>query len=200
MPRRKWRLLNRREPLSEALRVHLEFGRFSDPKPEGWKDVHFFLTSVERQALWAIHRDAILSAWIAEHPGTRPWAWWKFEAAEPRRCVVGAELLMSTREPTDWEFVWRAAHGVPAFLQSRPSGYLGLPTVESQATYLDRLGLLAAEERSALADDALVPEGVDPFILDRLSLGWPPAPGWRTSSASSTPPGSNGTGGRHHDA
>jgi hypothetical protein len=94
-------VVNRREPLSEALRVHLELGRFSNPKPEGWRDVRFFLTSVEHQALWEIHRDAILSAWIVDHPGTRPWAWWALDAGEARRCVVGAELLAPMAAPTD---------------------------------------------------------------------------------------------------
>jgi hypothetical protein len=73
---------------------------------------------------------------------------------------------MPRREPTDWQFVWRASHGIPAFRQSRPPGFLGLPSVESQAQYLDRLGLLGIEERSDLDDDAFVPKDVHPFILD----------------------------------
>jgi hypothetical protein len=33
---------------------------------------------------WAEMRDELLPAWIKEHPGTRPWAWWEQEAPEPR--------------------------------------------------------------------------------------------------------------------
>jgi hypothetical protein len=167
MPRRKWRTLNRREPLSEAVRVHLEAGRFSDDrKPEGWREVKFYLTAVEREGLWEIHRDAILSTWLVRHPGTRPWAWWLLDATEPRRCTAGAELLYPVRKPGDGEWIWRQNWGVPALLQCRPRGYVGLPDVEAQAAYLDRLGLLGADERTALAADAFDHETVNPFIAD----------------------------------
>ena len=33
---------------------------------------------------WEKHRENILTQWIAANPGTRPWAWWKFDAPEPR--------------------------------------------------------------------------------------------------------------------
>ncbi len=31
------------------------------------------------QQAWELHREELLSAWIAERPGTRPFAWWLFE-------------------------------------------------------------------------------------------------------------------------
>ena len=65
---------------------------------------------------------------------------------------------------TDWEFVWRQQFGVPAFQQCRPRGFVGFPTVEAQAVYLDRLGLLTDDERSALPPGAGEPEAVDPFL------------------------------------
>jgi hypothetical protein len=112
-------------------------------------------------------------AWRRDHrglaaraSGTRPWAWWAFDATEPRRCVGGAELLAPAGAPTAWEWVWRKDFGVPAFLQWRPRGYLGLPAVESQAAYLDRLHLLGVEERADLDDDAFDHEAVNPFIAD----------------------------------
>jgi hypothetical protein len=147
------------------MRAHLEVGYLTGDKPEGWLEV-YFLGSKERQLLWELHCDAILSAWIARHPGKRPWGWWMFEATEPRRCVVGVELLMPTREPSDWGWVWRRDFGRPAFLQCRPRGHLGLPAVESQAAYLDRLGLLGVEERGGLAANAFDDETANPFIVD----------------------------------
>jgi hypothetical protein len=29
---------------------------------------------------WQRHKEKILSTWIVEHPGTRPFAWWQFDA------------------------------------------------------------------------------------------------------------------------
>lgn len=84
--------------------------------------------------------------------------------------VAGAELLMPKRAPTDWEFVWRQHHGIPAFVQCRPRGYRGLPAVESEPTYLDRLNLLGAVERAELDAEAFEPETVNPFILDAEDL------------------------------
>jgi hypothetical protein len=165
VPRKRRHAKLRREGLSAGVRAHLEVGYLPGEKLEGWLEV-YFLGSKERQVLWELHSAAILSAWIVHHPGTRPWAWWMFEATEPRRCVVGVELLMPTREPADWAWVWHQDVGVPAFRQSRPPGYLGLPAVESQAAYLDRLGLLGVEERADLANDAFDDEAVNPFILD----------------------------------
>src|SRR5215204_3904336 len=33
---------------------------------------------------WYAVRDDVLAAWIEDRPGTRPSAWWRFEAPEPR--------------------------------------------------------------------------------------------------------------------
>lgn len=172
MPRRKWRLLNRRESLSPAMRLLLERGdgvvmAEHDRTPlDGFFAAVFFDTGRARTAAWQEHGQTITEAWVLEHPGTRPWAWWAFDATEARRCVVGADLLMPKRVPTDWAFVWKQDWGVPAFVQSRPLGYVGLPAVESEAAYLARLGLLGVAERTALADDAFEPEPVNPFLVD----------------------------------
>lgn len=42
---------------------------YGEPLPPPWEDV----------------RDELLPQWIREHPGTRPFAWWRDEAPEPRR-------------------------------------------------------------------------------------------------------------------
>jgi hypothetical protein len=38
--------------------------------PGVWEDV------------WRANRDELLSWWIGRHPGDRPEAWWRFDAAE----------------------------------------------------------------------------------------------------------------------
>lgn len=35
-------------------------------------------------AMWEQQRDTLLAAWVQERPGTRPWAWWCFDAPEDR--------------------------------------------------------------------------------------------------------------------
>lgn len=37
-----------------------------------------------RRAAWRKFKAALLREWIAERPGTRPAAWWLFDAPEPR--------------------------------------------------------------------------------------------------------------------
>jgi hypothetical protein len=34
--------------------------------------------------LWSGWREFLLTQWISHYPGTRPWAWWMFDAPEPR--------------------------------------------------------------------------------------------------------------------
>jgi hypothetical protein len=31
---------------------------------------------------WRRHGGVLLAQWVAQHPGTRPWAWWMFEAPD----------------------------------------------------------------------------------------------------------------------
>jgi hypothetical protein len=117
----------------------------------------------QRKALWREHGAGIVADWISVHPGSRPWAWWRWDAQEPRRVVAGAELLMPKTAPTDFEGVWRDHLGVPAFVQFRPRGYAGLPAVEGQGVYLKRLRLVRPGERPSPA--SLQPASIDPFLI-----------------------------------
>jgi hypothetical protein len=126
---------------------------------DGYAEARWFTGSQERAAAWREHGAEILATWMVAYAGTRPWAWWVHDATEARRCVDGVELLVP---PIDR--MWRQGLGIPAFVQCRPRG-VGLPTVEAQAAYLRRLGLLSADEGAGLAADAFTPETVDPFVL-----------------------------------
>src|SRR5438445_3445567 len=105
------------------------------------------------RALWAEHGPELLAAWIREHPGTRPFAWWALEAPEPRRVLSGAAHVLPPG-PAWWEPVWRSAFGIPPLEQVGPFTV----EVESEAAYLRRRDLLGAEERRALRSKHYEPE------------------------------------------
>src|SRR5215475_12047883 len=46
------------------------------------------LTEQPLYVQWQTHREALLSWWVDHYPGTRPWAWWAFEAPKPRQMVA----------------------------------------------------------------------------------------------------------------
>jgi hypothetical protein len=138
-----------------ALREHRDA---MQREPDGYFEAAYFAGAAEVREAWADHGAAILADWIRARPGTRPWAWWRFGAPEPRRCIVGEELLVTLTG--DW--YWRDHFGEPAFTQARPRGYEGLPEVEGQGAYLVRLGLLDPGERPG--PETLEPEAVDPFL------------------------------------
>jgi hypothetical protein len=154
--------MGRREQLTPVLRRVLEVGRYA-----ARQELHavelYFVTERATEGLWREFGAEILGDWILAHPGSRPWAWWQWDAQEPRAAVRGAELLVS-KTPTDYEWVWRGHLGVPAFVQCRPRGCTELPQVESQASYLARLKLFARGERSTLSRVAFAPEEINPFL------------------------------------
>jgi HK97 family phage prohead protease len=76
---------------------------------------------------------------IGDGPGSRPHAWWMFEAQEPRRLISGSCKPLTDRL---WE-------GIPA-LYDFPEGRE--PEWESQLAYLERLNLLTDEERRHFAE------------------------------------------------
>ena len=111
---------------------------------------------------WSELRDDILADWIAERPGSRPWAWWAFDATEPRRRIDGKphpfdnrareRLVDQHRTPDDdrrrLTGAYRLALGVPSVSIVADDGEAGY---ETEAEYLDRLGLLIGGEREAMA-------------------------------------------------
>jgi len=131
MPPVRRRALKRHEQLDcERTRYRLETGHdflFLDG-PE--------LTDGELADAWQALGESITEAYVREHPGTRPWAWWRWDAPEPRQQVAdGPEPIGSA--------VW---FGMPAC-------YKGIPAegmYESEPDYLRRLGLLIEAERAAL--------------------------------------------------
>ena len=165
MPRRRWRRRRERERLPDVFIAFMLTGAFQYT-PRASLNLAYFRSTPLFAAAWQTHGAELTRDWVCRIPGTRPWAWWYFDAQAPRAVVRGPELVLRAVEPGGWDWVWRQQHGVPAMVQARPPGYIGPPTVESQAAYLDRHGLLSVGERAALPNDAFAPEIVDPFILD----------------------------------
>lgn len=97
---------------------------------------------------WEQLRDEIMEAWIAERPGTRPWAWWEWDAPERRRCIEGPGHHCM-RNPNAPEWTKRLTFGVPTVLggddfDNPDSVY------ESERDYLERLGFIDFHERQLL--------------------------------------------------
>ena len=166
----------RREPLSPGLLEFLTTGDHWAHQAQAtglcgaW--ALFIECPLERHQLqrWQEHRVEVLAIHLRQAPGTRPWAWWRWSAMEPRRVLTGDEFLKPKTTPTAWDFWWRERFGVPAFAQIRPRGYVGVPSIESQAAYLDRLGLLADEERARLTPADFEAEAHDPFRTSEEEL------------------------------
>jgi hypothetical protein len=93
-------------------------------------------TDDELPLIWNALRGELLPTFISDHPGTRPWAWWRFESKEPRRQVNDGP----------------ASEG-PANYFGCPSVFLGMPPsdmFESEADYLRRHNLLTPDEKRLL--------------------------------------------------
>jgi hypothetical protein len=123
--------------------VYLTEGR-SEVLPGEWALKRFIPT--EQEALWKKWRDLVLSRWIAEHPGTRPWAWYREECPPD----VGREKLSGSgqRSATFWEDRRPEFHGC---LRSDP------PRIESEASFLKRIGVLSPEEEKRIPKKAWAP-------------------------------------------
>lgn len=93
------------------------------------------------RAVWEDHGREFLEKYVAQHPGRRPFAWWRFEAPEPRRRLGGTGTPIS-----------------PQLFFGMPSVYgedydtANPPKFESQAAYLRRLHLLRPDELMDTAD------------------------------------------------
>jgi len=96
-------------------------------------------TELLREA-WEVTRDVILPEWTAERPGTRPFAWWKFDHKQERPIV------------NEWPGFVRDGFTRHGFLDTDlHSGRGERPMQEPECDYLDRNGLLTNAERRALA-------------------------------------------------
>ncbi len=141
------------------------------PKEEdSWWEI--FALTCEKETVrsaWESLRDELLPAWVEEHPGTRPWGWWKHDAPKAKVPGIPEWHLPEMVEPRKqiggtgappWE---EYPAILPYYTLGLPDSLEGidpedLPRFESEASYLDRHGLLSAAERKALPPYAYEPE------------------------------------------
>jgi hypothetical protein len=142
-------------------------GRLDADERERWGDSEALLwVDDDRRAAWEEIRHDVLEAWVATRPGTRPWAWWAFDAPRVARgrehaCVARLRLGgggIAKRDAAavmdDGEF------GVPALWVDGTLDPDDPPVFESQAAYLERHGLLMPGERERLRRSDLEPEAL----------------------------------------
>lgn len=138
-----WLALGRYPSFGEPWHVELRRA----PKPLDY--VEAILADMRR--VWGMIGKNLTAHWIRHNPGTRPWAWWMFDAPEKhRRILSGAEyeILQSKPESTEEEAVKRMAidFGLCGVLSVRD---MTGPRIvcESEYAYLKRLDLLTAAEK-----------------------------------------------------
>src|SRR3954453_15475995 len=99
---------------------------------------------------WAACRDEIMSDWSREHPGSRPRGWWRCEAPEPRRRLGGVGTAASDNLHLGIPEYWMDDDRVLSWVRGVALNPENPPIFESEAAYLERLGLLASGEREQL--------------------------------------------------
>lgn len=100
--------------------------------------------------MWACCCDEIMAAWVAEHPGRRPRAWWIFEARAQRQRIGGVGEL------ADSDLYNMSATGLPAYWVAVDPN--NPPKFEAQAVYLERHRLFKPGERARLRPGDFAPE------------------------------------------
>jgi hypothetical protein len=128
-------------------------------------------------------KDNLIAGFARDFPGTRPVHWWKFSAPEMRQRIGGTGSLLEEHLahvpayhlgiPYQWACEALIRMGWPTVhINGHPEGWAALPGLanaiafdhddpprfESQATYLQRLGLLLPGERKRLKPSDFEPE------------------------------------------
>lgn len=112
------------------------------------------------RADWHEFRDELLQEWIEHNPGTRPFAWWRFDATERRRPTDGRPHPFD--DPKRIAAVARHYEQYPGNARDMDRLYFGVPAIvfgdglrryESERKYLERLALMFPGETDLPGDD-----------------------------------------------
>lgn len=154
MPRKAWRVRGTKTRLSDVTRVFLA----TRTRPDGHLATFTMLGDAHQlRTVWSTVGRQFLADWVQAHPCTRPWPWWELEAPEPRRRTGGSGVALHSVLAVAPCYRWQ----IPtAWVRRDHAKLLGVgpavdpedpPRHESQAAYLQRLGLLSTEERHYLS-------------------------------------------------
>ena len=123
------RAVIRKTDFTRQRRLHLEHG--FDFVGLGYGD-----DLDEMASDWETHRRTIMRDWLKHRPLTRPWGWWRWDAPEPRRCW---------KNGTPTTYRGELHKGCPRMLDATNRDIQW----ETEAMYLERLGLVTASEARA---------------------------------------------------
>jgi hypothetical protein len=168
MPRKRRIAKGQRGELDAALYEFFVTGNLFAPRAASaqrgskWGVLLRLPTAAHQEQAWHDHRAAMLDTWIAERPGTRPWAWWRYEALDPRR-------ILKLEPRTSATVIFRA-QGIglsPEIWATKTLMGNAQPDVrlviEAQAEYLRRNALLLPTELRALKPDDFSPVVLEPW-------------------------------------
>lgn len=143
MPTNRKRITRKLKSIvTDNVRHYLETGHADD------RDVEVYLLQGNPEQLrekWESQKEVILSDWIVKYPGNRPWAWWLCDAKEPRQRIGGKGQSMNEKYPAWGEYYNKS---IPVSWHSIDPD--NPPRFESEASYLDRQGLLTTAEKKRL--------------------------------------------------
>lgn len=121
-------------------------------RSSGWSDQHIeilrngndwfelFRDEIDQHAAWRDLQKEIMAEWLKEQPGTRPWAWWRFDLpAGTRRQRINGLHPHDDPENDLPSILW---YGMPQY--QRPVDLQAL--YESEASFLKRLNLCSTAE------------------------------------------------------
>lgn len=111
-------------------------------------------TAMERmRADWQRFRDELLQEWIASHPGSRPFAWWAFDAPARRETSDGSDHPFDRPERRALCAEWHAQYPAIRHDKRFVELFFGVPVIcvesvryETERQYLVRRGLLTTDE------------------------------------------------------
>jgi len=126
------------------------------------------LDAIDARPMWQKHRKRLIKQWADEYPGTRPFAFWVFEPPEEKRLRLGGHGdCIPDHVSDEVEEYWK---GLPTYwigedrLMMWPEfaefaiDQQDPPRFESEAAFLQRLGLLLPGEEDRLTEKDFDPE------------------------------------------
>lgn len=137
------------EALSDACREQLITGHdfFSDGYGHDAESDPTAMKQMRQD--WETHREEMLAKWIAEHPGSRPFAWWLFDAPTRRETSDGSVHPFDRPERRELCEKWHAQYPSQGHDQRFYELFYGVPAIcvesvryETERAYLTRLALL----------------------------------------------------------